>query len=271
MQNTSSGARTGFWSSQTLAQHIDKIVDHPDPANLREACYRLSMGNEIFLTQNLTSTRKRSTSVRQLKKKETFVIEPGHFALMITLETITMPPNALGFLSIQTDVKFKGLVNISGFHVDPGSDGKITFAVFNAGPNSVHVRQGDPIFRLWIADLDADDQYPNQNPLPSNIAMKTVNNISSPLESLQGLAKKVEQIDNKLNNLKVYCAALLTALAALLAFAYYAYNFGKDVALSRDVPTLSGKSAYVIGPRTGGERTTNADIDDGHQAAGQVE
>ena len=270
MQITNSGTRTGFWSSQTLAQHLSDIVIPADPVNLKESCYRLSVGNEVFLTENLTSSEKRSTSVRQLKQNETFVIEPGHFALMITMEKICMPSNALGFLSIQTDVKFRGLVNISGFHVDPGSDGRITFAVFNAGPNPVHIRQGAPIFRLWIADLDAADELPNQNSLSPNIAMRTVNGISSPLESLQGLAKKVEQIDNKLNQMKVFGVTLLTALATLLAFAYYAYNFGKDVALSRGNGTLSGEAGHLNGSRAGSEQAPNADTKEDLRARRQV-
>jgi hypothetical protein len=40
----------------------------------------------------------------------------------------------MAFISMRTAFKFKGLVNISGFHVDPGYKGKLIFAVFNASP-----------------------------------------------------------------------------------------------------------------------------------------
>ena len=181
------------------------------------------------MTENLSAVGRYRKSVQKLTKDQCFVIEPGHFALIITLESIKMPTDALGFLSIQTDVKFKGLVNISGFHVDPGSDGKITFAVFNAGPSPVHLRQGDPIFRLWIADLDATDRNPNNRPLSPNIATTSVNNIAAPLESLQGLAKKVEAIDNKLNQFRIIVTTVSSLLALSLIIAYYAYTVGKDV------------------------------------------
>ena len=232
MQNKPSGAQPGFWSSQTLLHHLASIIDPPDPSKVKEACYRLSMGNEVYVTESLSATGRHRKSVQNLKKNQCFVIEPGHFALMITLESIRMPDDALGFLSIQTDVKFKGLVNISGFHVDPGSNGRITFAVFNAGPNPVHLRQGDSIFRLWVADLDTTDRHPNQKPLSPNITMDAVNNISSPLESLQSLTKKVENIDNKLTQLRLIVMTGITFLAIMSGVAFYAYTLGKDISTS---------------------------------------
>ena len=213
MQQTVSGTRTGFWSSQTLLQHLSTIVDPPNPNKVKEACYRLSVGHEVYVTENLSSVGRKRQTVVQLKPNQCFVIDPGHFALMITLESIRMPADALGFLSIQTDVKFRGLVNISGFHVDPGSDGKIKFAVFNAGPSPVHLRQGESIFRLWIADLDAADCNPNNQPLSPNIDVAFVNSISAPLESLQGLAKKVDIIDNKLSR---YHTRLTTVISFIV-------------------------------------------------------
>ena len=244
MQQTGSSIRTGFWSSQTLLHHLSDIVDPPDPKQVKESCYRLSMGHEVYVTENLSSAGRRRHSVQELKAQECFAIDPGHFALMMTLESIRMPTDALGFLSIQTDVKLKGLVNISGFHVDPGSDGNITFAVFNAGPNPVHLRQGDPIFRLWIADLDATDHHPNNRPLPPNIATSAVNSISSPLESLQGLAKKVENIDVKLNQFRLVALAVGSLLVITLLLANYAYMLGKDTSLTTD-PNISTPSIQL--------------------------
>ena len=240
LPHSRSGTHAGFWSSQTLVQRLSKIISPFDSRKVKEACYRLSLGYEVYVTESLSATGHRLNSVKKLTEKQCFVIAPGHFALMITLESIRMPPDALGFLSIQTDVKFRGLVNISGFHVDPGSNGKITFSVFNAGPNPVHLRQGDPIFRLWIASLDAADDRSNQRSLPPNISIDAVNNISSPLESLQGLAKKVENIDNKLNR---FLTVIGTAIAMLsivaAAVGYFKYIRGNDVSSESNVSELS--------------------------------
>ena len=47
-----------------------------------------------------------------------------------------------------------GLVNVSGFHVDPGWEGPLIFAVFNGGPSPVTVKRLDELFHIWFADLD---------------------------------------------------------------------------------------------------------------------
>jgi dCTP deaminase len=66
---------------------------------------------------------------------------------------VTVPAAAIALISIRARTKFKGLVNVSGFHVDPGYRGQLTFAVFNAGPVPIHIRRGQPIFLIWYARL----------------------------------------------------------------------------------------------------------------------
>ena len=128
-----------------------------------------------------------------------------------------MPTDAIGFLSIQTDIKFLGLVNISGFHVDPGSKGNIIFAVYNAGPDPVHIKQGDQIFRLWITSLDAVDEEPHSSWSHDSIPSGVVNQISGNLESLQTLAKRIGLMESRLDANRVavrICAGLFVAILA---------------------------------------------------------
>ncbi len=44
-----------------------------------------------------------------------------------------------------------------GLHVDPGFSGPLKFAVFNAGPSTICVKQGEESFLIWYADLDSED------------------------------------------------------------------------------------------------------------------
>src|SRR5205823_5938842 len=71
-----------------------------------------------------------------------------------TEETVTIPPDALGFISMRTRVKLGGLINVSGFHVDPGFSGRLKFSVYNAGSSTRVVQRGEPIFMLWFCNLD---------------------------------------------------------------------------------------------------------------------
>lgn len=55
---------------------------------------------------------------------------------------------------MKSGLKNSGLVNVSGFHVDPGYKGKLLFAIFNAGPQTVTVRCDQDAFLIWFARLE---------------------------------------------------------------------------------------------------------------------
>ena len=80
--------------------------------------------------------------------KDVLAIEPGEFGLLMTQEYMFVPPDLLGIISIRMTHKQKGLVNISGFHVDPGYYGRLMFSVFNAGPKDVLLRYRDKAFMI---------------------------------------------------------------------------------------------------------------------------
>jgi dCTP deaminase len=123
--------------------------EEPDAGNLHvRVCEMLRVGREIYITPGLEQSAPNSHTKRILKDdNEPFAIPPGQFAFLLTEETPNIPPETMGF-------RLKGLVNVSGFHVDPGWNGPLIFAVFNAGPAAVHLQRGLPVFLLWIADLD---------------------------------------------------------------------------------------------------------------------
>ena len=232
-QNTSQkddrlGPIHGFSSTQTLRKRLgrDKIVVPYDQSRTREANHRLAMGGEYFVTKSATDTNVARESTTKLKPGESFCVPSGHFGFLVTEENVCLPPNAIGFLSIQTSVKFLGLVNISGFHVDPGSNGKIIFAVFNAGPDPVHIKRGDEIFRLWIASLDEVDEEPRSQISHTGIPSEIVNQISGDLESLQTLLRRVKAVESTLTTHQAFfrvCVLLLVALLVGVAVQGFLY------------------------------------------------
>ncbi len=50
-----------------------------------------------------------------------------------------------------------GLINVSGFHVDPGFKGKLLFSVYNAGTGPISMEKGEPYFLIWFAELALKD------------------------------------------------------------------------------------------------------------------
>src|SRR5205823_733573 len=57
-------------------------------------------------------------------------------------------------ISIKASIKFRGLVNVSGFHVDPGFRGRLKFSVYNAGSQNIVLSRHQPAFLIWFSDLD---------------------------------------------------------------------------------------------------------------------
>ena len=117
-----------FWSSQTLKARIptDQLVVPYEHNRVVHAAYEMRVGPEAFVTSGTSETT-------ELAEGSKIVIPPGQFGLLVTQETVRIPANVIAFISIRAGIKFRGLINVSGFHVDPGYRGQLRFAVYNAG------------------------------------------------------------------------------------------------------------------------------------------
>ena len=131
------------------------VISNGDGANVynesrvEQAAYALSLGNEAYRTDN----KDRKIEILDSKNK-TIEINPGQFTLLMTEEYVNIPEDKLAFISIKAKQKLKGLINVSGFHVDPGFKGKLLFSVYNAGPSTITLELEKPYFLIWFANLN---------------------------------------------------------------------------------------------------------------------
>lgn len=130
--------------------YSDCIITNIDWKNYGGWQFDLNLGNEAFVTG--------SDEPIVLGKGEYLTIKSGSFALLMTNEEIRMPYDLMGFIAVKFTYKKLGLINISGFHVDPGYKGKLIFSVYNAGPNDILMRQGQPVFSIFFQRLTQDLQ-----------------------------------------------------------------------------------------------------------------
>lgn len=146
-----------FWSGETLEQRKGDLILNLEGSGKDTkvdcAAISLTLGSEIFVTPN----NEKDSPVKQKleKNKPQFIIPKGQFALLTTHECVRVPHNALAFISFKAKYKFKGLINVSGFHVDPGWQGQLTFSVYNAGPTDILMELGKPFALIWYTDLDS--------------------------------------------------------------------------------------------------------------------
>lgn len=243
-----------FWSSQTLKGQLANLVIPAEEAAIDCNAIQLKIGSEIYVTPELDDINK--TTKRLLAPSEPFQIPPGQFAFLLTEETVKVPPATMAFISMKATFKMKGLVNVSGFHVDPGWVGPLVFAVFNAGPAPIHLQRGLSLFLIWYADLDEESEKRKTTPGSMTISPAIINNLTGGTDSLyalderhkkaiEALEAEDENLSNRihaLNNAQTRTNVILTALFTLaLGLAAYAFrdslaNIGQGV---RQSPTSS--------------------------------
>lgn len=115
------GHRFRVYSSHTIP-YID-LSGSRDQVN--QAVEKV-MGDEIYIGEH-----------------ETFVLHPGELALGITLESITLPDDLVGWLDGRSSLARLGLmVHVTAHRIDPGWSGNIVLEFFNSGKLPLALRPG---------------------------------------------------------------------------------------------------------------------------------
>ena len=188
----------GFWSSETLRQLLPDLIEHYEPERVKHCSYEMCLGDAAYVTNRFGSSLEQQELDINLDMQDRVVIPPGQFALLITEEKIRIPDNALGFISIRSGAKLRGLVNVSGFHVDPGYEGKLIFGVFNAASSDIVISRGQNIFLLWYASLDSrtKDNYIGEHQGRTGIRDDEIMNLHGPAYNPTALAARLKTIED---------------------------------------------------------------------------
>lgn len=189
---------SGFWSGETLETRLETLVTPFDPDRIDCSAYTLAMGREVYVSPSDETENPQTVTIRQLSDGEGFTIPPGQFGFLLSEEIVKVPDDALAFISIKAKIKWRGLINVSGFHVDARFNGRLVFSVYNAGPVPVHLRQGQPIFLIWYSSLDRPTKRVRRQPLQESFPHDLIPGISGELQSLAGLNKKMKELDKDL-------------------------------------------------------------------------
>lgn len=126
-----------FWTKERLEREQgSRALVTPYSSNRIEQCaYALGVAAEYAITSSEDGGSKRMADAG-----EHITIPPGQFALLLTEETIAVPSNAIALISMKAKFKLRGLINVSGFHADPGFSGRLKFSVYNAGATAVDLK-----------------------------------------------------------------------------------------------------------------------------------
>ena len=89
------------------------------------------------------------------------MLHPGELALGITLESITMPDDLVGWLDGRSSLARLGLmVHVTAHRIDPGWSGNIVLEFFNSGKLPLALRPGMAIGAMSFETLTGAAERP---------------------------------------------------------------------------------------------------------------
>jgi len=186
----------------------DENKDKEDLPEISCAAYELRVGSEAFISGE--------NRLINLKEEGYIAIKPGMFASLLTYEKVEIPENLIGFISLKFGLKNNGLVNISGFHVDPGFKGHLVFTVFNLGPNPITLRYKEKAFLLFLAKLEGTSRYKGKHQNQSKLSSELISRITGEQIDFFQVKTKLSHLETKLNFLMGTGLASILALVALI-------------------------------------------------------
>lgn len=224
---------SGFWSTQTMRDRLDGHIKPFRPKRIMHGAYHLSLGDEAHVTGS--GRMVQGGRLRTRLDEDHVVIPPGQFALLLTEETVEIPKDAIGFISIRSQRKLAGLVNVSGFHVDPGYKGKLTFAVLNAGSSQLVISAGEDLFLLWCCSLDreTEDPYDGQHNNRARIFGREITKLKGPTYNPTALAETVNRLDHRSKHLRTIGYIILGAVATMILEGAFDIIPGLEISFDR--------------------------------------
>lgn len=195
-----------FVSGDMIADRGNEWMSPFNKEQVDGAAYTMRIGDEAFVSPLNRDARKPGL-VERLTQGKAIVIPPGQFAYLTTREFVTVPHDYLGFINMKSGLKMSGLVNVSGFHVDPGYKGKLLFAVLNAGPQSITVRCDQLAFLIWFAPLEgATAKYARTKAGFREIDTELMGRLPAENASISSLKAEIEQLSRRVS----YALGILT-------------------------------------------------------------
>lgn len=187
----------------TIKKYIkyDKCEDEDEvfDKQFREWRCNLRLGREIYIsTEDMP---------RKLRKGEYVCIRPGEFVLFLTRETLRLDPDVMAFISIRFDYKQKGLVNVSGFHVDPNYKGRLIFSAYNAGPKDIVLKDADAVFMIFFQKMEkaCKEDHEGYDHIPAEM-----------VEQIRGKSATLAANAHRLERLEFYLKIIGGIVVALL-------------------------------------------------------
>jgi dCTP deaminase len=107
-----------------------RIVIEPfNESSLQPASYDLRVGKRLLVSGNEIEI--------DMENKHSTTLKAGQFALLTTLEKVTLTNDVAAHIGMKSYYVRKGIILLSGLQIDPGWDGFLVLGMYNASPRSI--------------------------------------------------------------------------------------------------------------------------------------
>lgn len=167
-------------SDKDIEQYLDagKIVIEPKPdiSMISGVSVDIRLGNEFRVFQEHTApyidlsapkaeVQEAMNSIMSdeihVADGDAFFLHPGELALAVTLESVTLPDNIVGWLDGRSSLARLGLmVHVTAHRIDPGWSGQIVLEFYNSGKLPLALRPKMKIAALNFETMSSSATRP---------------------------------------------------------------------------------------------------------------
>ena len=130
-----------------LAQSSQLIVEGFDEKYVKQACYELR-ASDIFYDVQLLAEDKRII----VNPGDGYLLKPHCHAVSIVQERIELPKNVLGRILTKGRLFSIGILPVNTY-ADPGFEGRLGIALYNASNRYIMIKPGEPIAKIEFSLL----------------------------------------------------------------------------------------------------------------------
>lgn len=125
------------------------LIEPFSEKSLQPAGYDLRVGKEAYINGELIDVEGTGG----------LLIPPKTHALVLTLERVKLPDDIMGDMKIRSSLAREGLIGSFAW-VDPGWDGNLTLALFNASERPIELAYGERFVQIAFIRLEGPSQSP---------------------------------------------------------------------------------------------------------------
>jgi len=202
------------------AHKASEIIINPfDEEQVESASYDLRIGE-----QGGTTTDKKLVNI---KENGYLLVQPGDFAIVITLEEIRMGLQHAARIGLRSKYSRKGLIATTGPQIDPGFHGRLVVGLTNLTPKPVSLPFKDSFLTIEIHKLEQPTTKPYDGPYqgklklgPEDIEMVTEApgmSFSEIITTLRSLTQNVASLSTQVKTLFWVVGLAIGFLTLILA------------------------------------------------------